>query len=102
VSSVTFGTPAQDGIPAYVPFSTAPITVSRDESPPAAEPAAEPAPAEPAAATATAAPPPTPAPAAAGAAGGGDPDKLFEDLYDRLRQQILFEKEQLGDAFREM
>jgi len=86
----------------YVPFSTAPMTVSRDAADPgpAPEPDPEPAPS----ATATAAPPATPAPAPAapsGTSGGGDPEKLFEDLYDRLKRELLLEQEQLGQAFRE-
>ena len=43
-----------------------------------------------------------PAPAAAPPApAGGDPEKLFEDLYDRLKRELLLEQEQLGQAFRE-
>jgi hypothetical protein len=94
VAALTFGAPAQDGVPAYVPFSTAPITVSREE----AAPAPEPAPAATATATESA---PAPAAAPAGATGG-DPEKLFEDLYDRLKRELLLEQEQLGQAFREM
>jgi hypothetical protein len=89
------------GVPQYVPFSTAPMTVSRDAADPG--PAPEPDP-EPAPSTATAAPPATPAPAAAapaGTSGGGDPEKLFEDFYDRLKRELLLEQEQLGQAFRE-
>ena len=94
---MTFGAPAQDGVPEYVPFSTAPVTVSREELPAAPEPAAEAAPSS-ATATATPAPPPTPA-ATDGA--GADSEKLFEDLYDRLKRELLLEQEQLGQAFHE-
>jgi hypothetical protein len=37
--------------------------------------------------------------AAASAAGAGD--KLFEDLYDRLKRELLIEQEQLGQLFHE-
>jgi hypothetical protein len=97
-STVTFGAPAQDGIPEYVPFSTAPVTVSREEAAPEPAPAEAPA----ATATATAAPPAPPAaPPAPGSPGGADSEKLFEDLYDRLKRELLLEQEQLGQAFRE-
>jgi hypothetical protein len=36
---------------------------------------------------------------AASAAGAGD--KLFEDLYDRLKRELLIEQEQLGQLFHE-
>ena len=98
-STVTFGAPAQDGIPEYVPFSTAPVTVSRSpaEAAPAPEVAAAP---EPSSATATATPAPPPAPAATDGAGG-DNEKLFDDLFDRLKRELLLEQEQLGQAFHE-
>jgi hypothetical protein len=95
-STITFGTPAQDGVPEYVPFSTAPVTVSRAEQEASAP---EPAPEESSATTATAAPPAPPA--APPAAAAGDPETLFEDLYDRLKRELLLEQEQLGQAFRE-
>jgi hypothetical protein len=39
--------------------------------------------------------------AAPAAAPAGDPEMLFEDLYDRLKRELLLEQEQLGQAFRE-
>jgi hypothetical protein len=90
------------GVPDYVPFSTAPMTVSRDvaEAAPEAAPAPEPEPAASGGTAAAATPAPAPA-APSGTAGGGDPDKMFEDLYDRLKRELLLEQEQLGQAFRE-
>jgi hypothetical protein len=72
--------------------------VSREipDAAPAAAPEPEPSPA----ATATATPAPPPAPAATNGAGG-DSEKLFEDLYDRLKRELLLEQEQLGQAFHE-
>ena len=91
------------GVPDYVPFSTAPMTVSREVG-------RRPRPGG----RAPAAPRRTPrrcgarhprAPAAAAPRrrrpGGGDPDKVFEDLYDRLKRELLLEQEQLGQAFHE-
>jgi hypothetical protein len=100
-STITFGAPAQDGVPEYVPFSTAPVTVSRAPAEAAPGAAPEPAPApEPSSSTATATPAPPPAPAATDGAGA-DSEKLFEDLYDRLKRELLLEQEQLGQAFHE-
>jgi len=33
--------------------------------------------------------------------GAGDPDKAFEELYDRLKRELLIEQEQLGQLFHE-
>jgi hypothetical protein len=33
--------------------------------------------------------------------GAPDPDKAFEELYDRLKRELLIEQEQLGQLFRE-
>ncbi len=98
-STVTFGAPAQDGIPEYVPFSTAPVTVSRSPAEAAPEPEAAAAP-EPASATATATPGAAAHPGGDGDAGA-DNEKLFDDLYDRLKRELLLEQEQLGQAFHE-
>ena len=90
--------PAQDGIPEYVPFSTAPVTVSREEAAPEPRPAAAPRGAR------------TPGdrrrrrrrpPAAGGGGRQGDDDEAFEDLYDRLKRELLIEQEQLGQPFHE-
>ena len=105
-STITF--PAPGGVPEYVPFSTAPMTVSRspwdsvsgmvenavtDYASEARSAAAE---------HATSA-----LDAAAGAArgalpgGAGDADKQFEELYDRLKRELMIEQEQLGQLFHE-
>jgi len=47
------------------------------------------------------APAPPPAVPAAAAPAGADPEQAFEDLYDRLKRELLLEQEQLGQAFRE-
>ena len=33
--------------------------------------------------------------------GAGDADKAFEDLYDRLKRELMSEQEQLGQLFHE-
>jgi hypothetical protein len=33
--------------------------------------------------------------------GAGDADKQFEELYDRLKRELLIEQEQLGQLFHE-
>ena len=33
--------------------------------------------------------------------GGGDADKQFEELYDRLKRELMIEQEQLGQLFHE-
>jgi hypothetical protein len=90
-ATVTFPTPP--GVPAYVPFSTAPITVSREEAPPET-PAAAAAPV-PAAA-------PAAAPPAAAGGGKGDDDEEFDRLLGRLRRELVLEQEQRGQPFHEL
>jgi hypothetical protein len=83
--------PAPGGAPPFVPFSTAPRSVSREvaeAAPPAMAEASAPARArEPAAA---------PAPEAAAAAPELDKDELYEEFLSRLRRDILHEREQSG------
>ena len=91
---MTFPTPP--GVPPYVPFSTAPITVSRVEAPPEA-------PAEAAVAAPPAAPAAVPPPAAGGGGGGkGDDDEEFDRLLGRLRRELVLEQEQRGQPFHEL
>ena len=33
--------------------------------------------------------------------GAGDADKQFEELYDRLKRELMIEQEQLGQLFHE-
>ncbi len=95
-----------------MPFSTAPVTVSRsflDQARDAATDIAQDAVSdagdaarERAGAAADAA-----RNAVAGAlpgapsSGAGNADKAFEDLYDRLKRELLLEQEQLGQLFHE-
>jgi hypothetical protein len=84
------------GIPEYIPFSTAPITVSREVATADAAPATPTA--TPAGPAADATPPP-PAPAAKDAALADD--EAFERMLARLKRELLAEQEQLGQAFQE-
>jgi hypothetical protein len=110
-STVTFGAPTE-----YVPFSTAPITVSRsiwDQAQSAvtdyAQDRAEGALSEAREAVTERASSALDeahqrAQAALGGAkggSGGDADKQFEELYDRLKRELLIEQEQLGQLFHE-
>jgi len=113
-STVTF--PSPDGVPEYVPFSTAPVTVSRslwDQAAGMAEQAASGAVDDArSAVTDRASSALDGASAAAHGAidharaalpggGAGDADKQFEELYDRLKRELMIEQEQLGQLFRE-
>jgi hypothetical protein len=40
-------------------------------------------------------------PAGTRGSGAGDADKQFEELYDRLKRELLIEQEQLGQLFHE-
>ena len=40
-------------------------------------------------------------PGGARGGGAGDPDKQFEELYDRLKRELMIEQEQLGQLFHE-
>jgi hypothetical protein len=42
-----------------------------------------------------------PLPGAAPSSGAGDADKQFEELYDRLKRELMIEQEQLGQLFHE-
>ena len=117
-TSVTFPLPG-DGIPEYVPFSTAPVTMSRslwDQAQTAVRERAEDAigdagdavreRAEDVVGDAGAAVRER-AGSAIDAVGGGQSsgagaaDKAFEDLYDRLKRELMSEQEQLGQLFHE-
>ena len=39
--------------------------------------------------------------AGAASSGAGAADKAFEELYDRLKRELLIEQEQLGQLFHE-
>jgi hypothetical protein len=71
-------------MPEYVPFSTAPRTVSRAET-------SEEAPVAPASTTPS-------QPLQSGADGGGhvDMDAIAETVIDKLRREMLIEREQAG------
>jgi hypothetical protein len=110
-STVTF--PSPPGAPEYVPFSTAPITVSRsfwdqaqsavtDYAQDAASDARE-AVTERASSALDTAHDAAQAALTGGAksGGAGDADKQFEELYDRLKRELLIEQEQLGQLFHE-
>jgi hypothetical protein len=111
-STVTFAAPAAAGIPDYVPFSTAPVTVSRsflDQASDAASGFVHDAVSDAGAAVreqagsavdATAQAPGNALPGAR-SSGSGDADKQFEELYDRLKRELLIEQEQLGQLFHE-
>jgi len=83
--------PAPDGAPPFVPFSTAPRSVSREIAMPELS---VPAAANPGA------PPPSSAAAPAAAAAEAPPpldkDALYEEFMSRLRRDILHEREQSG------
>ena len=124
-STITF--PGPDGVPPYVPFSTEPVTVSRfglgDIQSAATSYAQDQVGQARAAATEYAQDAVGDARSAlteragsaidaasnaakgalGGAAGGGagDADKAFEDLYDRLKRELMIEQEQLGQLFHE-
>ena len=114
-STLTFPSPG-GGIPDYVPFSTAPVTVSRsllDQAAGAASDYAQDAIADAGdavrerasaaadAATSAATNAVTGALPGAPSGGAGDADKQFEELYDRLKRELLIEQEQLGQLFHE-
>ena len=117
-ATVTFPTPP--GVPEYVPFSTAPVTVSRslwDQATGMAEQAASSAlddarsavteragsALDDASGAAHGAIDQARAALPGGAQGGGAgaADKQFEELYDRLKRELLIEQEQLGQLFHE-
>jgi hypothetical protein len=118
-ASVTFPVPGDGGIPEYVPFSTAPLTMSRwlwDQAESAARDVASDAGAavreraEDAVADAGAAVRERAGAAAealtgalpgAKSSGAGDADRAFEELYDRLKRELMNEQEQLGQLFHE-
>jgi hypothetical protein len=87
---VTFPSPGQGAVPEYIPFSTQPVTVARAET---------------ASATTTSAPSSNGASASGGgaAAAAADPQKkaqeleeTYEYVLDRLRRDLLIEREQSG------
>jgi hypothetical protein len=133
-ASITFPVPGDGGIPEYVPFSTAPLTMSRsiwDQAESAARGAvsdaeaavreragnavadagsavrerAEDAVADAGAAVreraGSAAESVSAALPGAKSSGAGDADKAFEELYDRLKRELMNEQEQLGQLFHE-
>jgi hypothetical protein len=71
-------------MPEYVPFSTAPRTVSRAET-------SEEAPVAPASTT-----PSQPLQSGADAGGHVDMDAIAETVIDKLRREMLIEREQAG------
>jgi hypothetical protein len=77
------------GAPDYIPFSTAPVTVSRDIG----EESASPAPAGSAGSASASA-----APAAAPAGGEVDVDEIADTVIDKLRREMLIERELGGGA----
>jgi hypothetical protein len=91
MQSITFPTPGDDaptpmanGLPEYIPFSTAPVTVSRaiDDTP------------APSTSTSTdthAAPPPPPA-------AGMDLDEVAEAVIEKLRHEMIIERDLGGGA----
>jgi hypothetical protein len=105
--------PATGGVPAYVPFSTAPVTVSRDalggigsqiehaagDLLHHAEQAGEHAVDQGSSALSSAAsslPHPTPAPPAP--AAGMDVDEIADTVIEKLRRELLLEQELGGGA----
>lgn len=121
-STITF--PAPDGVPEYVPFSTEPMTVSRspwdnvsgmvesavtdyasDAIGDARSAVTERATSAIDAATGAAHGAIDQArgalPGGARGSGAGDADKQFEELYDRLKRELMIEQEQLGQLFHE-
>ena len=124
-ATVSFPAPGA-GIPEYVPFSTAPVTVSRslwDQAEGAARGAvsdagaavqgavsdagaavqerAQDAVADAGAAVRERAGAAVDAVTGAAGSGAGAADKAFEELYDRLKRELLIEQEQLGQLFHE-
>jgi hypothetical protein len=100
-STVTFPAPGGSGIPEYVPFSTEPMTVSRSLLDQAAGYAQEAVSDAGAALREGATDAATNALPSAPSSGAGDADKQFEELYDRLKRELLIEQEQLGQLFHE-
>lgn len=107
------GAAPEDGIPGYVPFSTAPVTVSRstlDDIRSSASSAAGglighgaeaahgliDSGASAASSALGAAPPPAPAPPAP--AAGMDVDEIADTVIDKLRRELLIERELGGGA----
>jgi hypothetical protein len=70
------------------PMGAAGSTIFRDDA------AADPAPA-PAATPAPAAPP---APSGGGGGGGGDIDEIYDQVIERLRRDLLADRERMGDV----
>ena len=96
------------GIPEYVPFSTAPVTVSRsflDQAQHGLEWMASDAVSSAQSELMDRAAPAVDAVRGAlpGTEGGGagDADKTFEELYDRLKRELMIEQEQRGQLFHE-
>jgi hypothetical protein len=100
--SVSFpapGAPSGAGVPDYVPFSTAPVTVSSaptgatlsrvEDEPPSSSSSSS-------TASSSAAPPPSPAPPAP--AAGVDVDEIADTVIDKLRREMLIERELGGGA----
>ena len=104
-STVTF--PGPPGAPEYAPFSTAPISRSiwdqaRDAATGYAEDAASDARAAVTERASSALDEARAAlPGGAPSSGAGDADKQFEELYDRLKRELMIEQEQLGQLFHE-
>jgi hypothetical protein len=120
-STVTFAPPG--GVPEYVPFSTEPMTVSRslwDDARGAASGIASDAISHASGAAHdaishagdavreragsaidTASQTVSEHLPGAPSGGAGDADKQFEELYDRLKRELLIEQEQLGQLFHE-
>jgi hypothetical protein len=106
-STVTFPAPGA-GIPEQAPASPAPYTVSRsflDDARAAATDYAQDAASDAGAGVRerarSAADAATTAVTSARSSGAGEADKQFEELYDRLKRELLIEQEQLGQLFHE-
>jgi hypothetical protein len=69
-----------------------PLLRAPDEEPPSPEPASEPGPA----ATTTASTP-SPPPAAPPGPGGGGIDEIYDQVLERLRRDLLADRERMGD-----
>jgi pilus assembly protein FimV len=91
--SVSFPPPGTP--PAFVPFSTAPVTVTREVDTSATETAGATGASTGSAATSST-PAPTPPPPAAGA--GVDVDEIADTVIDKLRREMLIEHELGGGA----